>query len=90
MASPKRRCFSLERPVRVMTGKRKHKGTPMTFTYLSTQEFAGSLACALTVTDRKNGTTCSRFTVYTDDLPGLHEHIQAHNTGAGEFKVDLG
>jgi hypothetical protein len=62
----------------------------MTFIYLSTQEFAGSLACALTVTDRKNGTTCSRFTVYTDDLPGLHEHIRAHNTGAGEFKVDLG
>jgi hypothetical protein len=62
----------------------------MTFTYLSTQEFAGSLACALRVTDRKNGTTCSQFIVYTDDLPGLHEHIQAHNTGTGEFKVDLG
>jgi hypothetical protein len=73
-----------------MTGERKHKGTPMTFIYLSAQEFAGSLACALTVTDRKDGTTCSRFTVYTDDLPGLHEYIQSHNAGDGEFTVDLG
>jgi hypothetical protein len=42
------------------------------------------------VTDRKNGTTCSQFTVYTDDLPDLHEYIQSHNAGDGEFKVDIG
>jgi hypothetical protein len=44
------------------------------------------------VTDRKDGTTCSQFTIYTDDLAGLPEYIQAHNAadGDGEFKVDLG
>jgi hypothetical protein len=44
------------------------------------------------VTGRKDGTTCSLVTVDTDDLPGLHEYIQAHNAGDGdgEFKVDLG
>jgi hypothetical protein len=44
------------------------------------------------VTDCKDGTTYSQVTVYTDDLPGLREYVQAHNAGDGdrEFKVDLG
>jgi hypothetical protein len=54
-----------------MTGERKYKGRQLAVIFISTQEFSGSLACALTVTDRKDGTTCSQFTVYTDDLPGL-------------------
>jgi hypothetical protein len=72
-----------------MTGERKYKGRQLAVIFISTQEFSGSLACALTVTDRKDGTTCSQFTVYTDDLPGLQEYVQAHNAGDGEFKVDF-
>jgi len=69
--------------------ERKYKGET-TMAVISISTFPGSLACALTVTDRRDGKTCSQFTVYADDLPGLHEYIQAHNAGDGEFKVDLG
>lgn len=52
------------------------------------EEFPGSSACALRVTDRKDG-TCNELVVYTDDLPALQECVKAHNAENGEFTVDL-
>lgn len=52
------------------------------------EEFPGSMSCALRVIDRKDG-TCSEFTIYTDDPPAFREYMQAHNAREGEFTVDV-
>src|SRR5882762_10417687 len=60
---------------------------PRPFDVATTQQIA--IYNRQRLADRKDGTTCSQFPVYTDDLPGLQEYVQAHNAGDGEFKVDL-
>lgn len=82
--------FLAGRPVRGGDRPKNHQGeTTMTFITMATEEFPGSLPCALTVRDCRDGTNCFRFTVYTDDLRGLQEYVEAHNAGNGEFKLDL-
>jgi len=61
----------------------------MNFLTIATEQFPGSRACALTVRDCRDNANCFGFTVYTDDLPGLLEYLDAHNARDGEFKLDL-
>src|SRR5882757_25666 len=83
-------AVSRRTPVRRVAGQGEGgKGTTMDFITIATEEFPGSRACALTVRSSRGSANCVRFTVYTDDLPGLREYVEAHNAGNGEFKLDL-
>ena len=61
----------------------------MSFIAIATEKFPGSVACALTMRYCADSENFFRFTVYTDDLPGLQDYIEAHNAGNGDFKLDL-
>ena len=61
----------------------------MSFITIATKAFPGSRPYTLTMRDCRDSANCSGFTVYTDDLPGLQEYVEAHNARDGEFKLDL-
>jgi hypothetical protein len=81
--------FLAERPLPAGPAKVTSEGNTMSFVTIATQAFPGARPYALTMRDCRNSANCFGLTVYTDDLPGLQEYVEAHNARDGEFRVDL-